>query len=241
MLNRLEHVLDQICAQTAPHLLGERIANVPQRLAHRAAQLTKHGVLLLVGETPSTNHHQRVQQWVMGYLDLYRHLTNALFPSYSAYHADYADEGHPPIVVIYGRSLPVICVIGQLIIPYIAQRQYDLRVTDAEIRGIVETALDELEAGDLPRPAYESVRRGAIVILRELLNAPVRQIWLNETWLTEQAAPPPPNSLPEDMPTEILPSISSPPHATSIAREPDIPVFFRRGNRPSGWRKVSDN
>ncbi len=242
MLNRIERILIATCAQVAPHLLGGQKGREPQQLARMATELAKHGALILVGDAPKTTAddlQQRVQAWVGGYLNLYERLTAALFPSFSAYHAEYADAEHPPIVLVRGQSLPVMRVLGQLIVPYIAQRQYDPRVTDAEIRGIVETALDDLEAADLPRSTYEALRHDSIALVRHLLNAPIRQIHLNAAWLASLVAPPPPG-LPEDIPTEVMPAIpSAPPPA-----KPDIPMFFvprRNGGRPSGWRKARDH
>lgn len=243
MLNRIERILTATCAQVAPHLLGEQKGREPQQLARMATELAKRGALILVGDAPKTTAedlHQCVQPWVGGYLDLYGQLTTALFPSFSAYEANYADAEHPPIVLVRGQSLPVVRVLGHLIVPYVAQRQYDPRVTDAEIRGIVETTLDELEAADLPRPKYEALRHHCIALVRQLLNAPIRQIHLNAAWLATLVAPPPP-SLPEDTPTEVMPAIPSAPPA---AAKPDIPMFFvprRNSAKPSGWRKAQDH
>src|SRR5262249_25483974 len=115
-----------------------------------------------------------VKAWTDGYLDFYRLLSSALFPSFTRVSAFYVDQREPLIVAIYGEATPVIGAMAGFVAPYVVTRQ-GTRPVEVELLGMMDMILEEVEATDLPREEYRRLRDSGAQVLRNLLNAEVRQ------------------------------------------------------------------
>ena len=60
--------------------------------------------------------------------------------------------------------------LGRYVAPFLAMRQDDKGVTEAELRGLMQFMLDELEAKGVPDEVYTYMWQEGIKILRYLLN-----------------------------------------------------------------------
>jgi hypothetical protein len=183
---RLEAILVRLARRYAPTLAPlnwHRPSDYRGKLSEFASALAGHNVLVMAGSLPPVHAAESaplVTQWVEGYVRLYDLLTAALFPSFNQINANYADAEQPPIVFLYGSATPVVSALAGFITPYVASRQSKLSVTDFELLGLMEIALDELEAGDLPREQYRLLREECAAQLRRMLSAEVRQLRLTE-------------------------------------------------------------
>jgi len=213
MSARLERILQNLATLHAPTLLMRgwpHMAEPTLRLSGLARALAAYNLLVIVGDpaTPSIDESiTKIQAWVNGYATLYQLLARSLFPSFTELSADYADGELPVVMVIKGTATPVIEVMAGYVAPYIVKRQFQQTIYEAEVTGIMDAVLDELEAGDLPREAFRQLRSdGAAVIKRMMVNAPLRQLALTNfdrpmfTDTGRLSLPPnlmPPDSLPE--------------------------------------------
>jgi len=250
---RLEQILTRLAQRHAPELLREP-SREPAWLARR---LASYNLLVLMGEVPypvsSPDTIMRVQTWADGYVRLYSLLTHHLFPSFTHIGAQYADDKLPVIIVIKGAATPVIHALAGFVSPYIAHRQAQPTISEVELLGLMDTILDELEAGDLPRAAYKSLRTEGAAMLKDMLRAPVRQLLLTEfdrQMFSDIPLPQPttPAAPPHTLPEGIPPQTQIPPAAQEAARPPmeqddssideplfetSIPIFFARKPRKS--------
>lgn len=245
MNERLERALITVARRSAPSLVPagwRKPGDYPHPLPQLAGALAAHNVLVLIGDLPDELSHQAAvhfKDWTDRYVQLYTLLCEALFPSFARVNAYYADQEWPPVVILYGVATPVIVALAEYIAPYVAARQYK-QPSDVEMRGMIETILDELEAGDLPRDRYRVLRDDAVALLRQMLATQVRQLPLTPPAIAMDAAPPtaasqaetmplpafppelpetmppPPESLPEETPSEPVPEFNP----------GDIPIFF---------------
>jgi hypothetical protein len=183
---RLLRVLLDLAQRYAPHLLGvdwAKPGEASRLLPELAGKLAGYNLLVMIGNVPphlNGDLHAYVRTWVENYVRLYDTLSTALFPSFtkiSAYYGD--DEQNPVIVVLSGAATPVVEALARYITPYIAARQ-GVAVSDMELIGLIDMVLEALEANDLPREDYRQLRDAAIIQVRQLLAAPLRQERLTE-------------------------------------------------------------
>jgi len=188
MDQRLEQLLLALAQQYAPPLAQawERKSDLATRLPAWARALADYNILVIMGDFPASlqtlgqdvNGH--IQAWVNGYGQFYHLLARALFPSYAHLSAHYTDDKWPVVIYMQGAATPVIQRMAGYVSPYIVQRQLDAIVYEAELLGVMDLILDELEAGSLPREAYKALRTEGIAILKQLLAAHMRQLSLTE-------------------------------------------------------------
>ena len=184
-------------------------------MAWRTAQkLSEYGVLVLMGEVPPRYHRQTaklVKEWVDAYADIYLHLTRALFPTYTGFTAYYADQSLPIVVIMEGQCVPVLYNFATCLVPFVAMRQDEPIISEAELRGVMTILMDELEAGDLPQRHYAHLCREGIDPIKQLLLSPIHQVALTDfarplfdTTSSVQAILYPPQTLPETRPQSII-------------------------------------
>lgn len=225
MKARMERILKKLAQRHAPYLLNNVPADMDERLRLLADGLAKNGVLVIVAEVPSDNFEQRVSEWVGAYGDMYFLLVQALFPSLAHLDPVYADDNRPPIVVVEGQPAALMAVLGGYVAPYLALRQRDKLVSEAELRGVMQFILDELEASDLPQGIYTQLWREGVKVLHRLLRMQVthyavtsfarplfQQIQQEQLQVQHspqpnkpeqhRTPPPPPEMLPEEPPVE---------------------------------------
>lgn len=174
MNSRLERILITLARRNAPQLLEMGLMDAPA-LARRLAAFN---ILVIVGDPGKTiqEAYPQIQIWVDGYVHIYDLLTSNLFPSFTQISANYADGELPAIIIINGAATPVVEVMAGFIAPYVVQRQGRRSVSEAEILGLMDEILDQLEAGDLPRDEYRRLRAEGAQILKEMIASPVRQL-----------------------------------------------------------------
>jgi hypothetical protein len=254
---RLEQILTKLAMRHAPELLRQLPAAKGERLPGLARQLASYNLLVLIGQVSqpviSPDTIMRVQMWADGYIRLYSLLAHHLFPSFTHISAQYADDKLPVVIVIKGAATPIMHVLAGFASPYIAQRQSQPTVSEVELLGLMDTMLDELEATDLPREEYKTLRTDGAGILKEMLRSPVRQLPLmpfDRPLFSDipQPSPQPPSTLPEtgtlpempprreDVGTGFKPAPTQP--AAPAEEEEDellfdssIPIFFARKPR----------
>jgi hypothetical protein len=170
MKARMERILRKLAQRYRPYLLNNLPADIDDRLRFLADGLAKEGVLVIVGDVPDEYYGEQVSKWVGAYGDLFQVMAREIFPSLAKLEAVYADNNRPPIVVIDGQPAAVMEQLGHYVVPFLAMRQNDSRVTDAELRGLMQFMLDELEAHELDRGIYNHMWQEGIKILRHMLN-----------------------------------------------------------------------
>lgn len=252
MNERLERALITIARRSAPSLIPpgwQQPGDYGRPLSELAGALAAHNVLVIIGDLPPELAHQAAvhfKDWADCYVQFYTRLCQTLFPSFTQINAYYADQEWPPVVVLYGAATPLIVVLAEYVAPFVAARQ-ERPASDVELRGLLDTILDELEAGDLPRDEYRRLLDEGVGVLKQLLAAQVRQLPLTppaqaiagaqtETMPVPPAPPPtlppetpapnvpPPVTLPEDVPA-LLPE-DVPSETVTRFSTGEVPIFF---------------
>jgi hypothetical protein len=186
MDRRLEQLLLALAQQYAPQLAQswDRSGDFAQRLPVWVRQLANYNILVIMGDFPYSlqtlgqDVNAYIQAWVNGYGQFYHLLARALFPSYAHLSAHYTDDKWPLVIYMQGAATPVIQRMAGFVAPYIVQRQLDSIVYEAELVGLMDLILDELEAGSLPRETYKALRSEGIALLKQMLAAHIRQLAL---------------------------------------------------------------
>ncbi len=252
---RLDKILTRLAQRHAPDLLRQLPAD--ERLPVLARRLASHNLLVLMGEVTqpviAPDTIMRVQTWADGYIRLYSLLAHHLFPSFTHISAQYADDKLPVVIVIKGAATPLMHVLAGYVSPFIALRQRQPTVSEVELLGLMDTVLDELEAADLAREEYKSLRVDGAAVLKDMLRAPVRQLLLtpfDRPLFSDipQPKPQPPAVLPEaqDLPARVetptpkevgeglrpapteAPQSGAPQEEDEPLFETSIPIFFVR-------------
>ena len=188
MDRRLEQLLLALAQQYAPQLAQswDRTGDFAQRLPVWVRQLANYNILVIMGDFPyslqtlAQDVNGYIQTWVNGYGQFYHLLARALFPSYAHLSAHYTDDKWPLVIYMQGAATPVIQRMAGFVAPYIVQRQMDSIVYEAELVGLMDLILDELEAGSIPRDTYKALRSEGIALLKQMLAAHIRQLSLAE-------------------------------------------------------------
>jgi hypothetical protein len=245
MNERLERALITVARRSAPSLVPStwrQPGDYPRSLSELAGALAANNVLVLIADlAPELAHQAAVhfKDWADGYVQLYTQLCETLFPSYTQVNAYYADQEWPPVVVVYGAATPVVVALAEYVAPYVVARQRQ-NPSDVEMRGLMDTILDELEADDLPRNEYRRLRDEGVSLLKQLLSTQVLQFPLTPAAISisggeaipmqsspvssEPSVARPPDTLPEDVPSE----------AVARFQTGEVPIFFevdRRGTK----------
>lgn len=188
MNQREEQVLVDLAQRYAPQLLQmwERSGTLDERLARLARGLASYNILVIMADQPyslltiNQNVGGLIYEWANGYTQFYKCLCHDLFPSYMQITAHPTDDRWPMMIYIRGAATPVIQRMAGFIAPYIVHRQFSPEVSEAELIGLVDMILDELEATNLTRDAYKRLRGEAVTILKQMLNSPIQQLPLTE-------------------------------------------------------------
>lgn len=185
---RLEQLLISLGQQHAQNALRSWNAqgDLHQRLPALARELANYNMLVIMGDFPQTlatigqDVNAQIQSWVNGYGQFYGLLTRALFPSYTHFSAHYTDDRWPVVIYMIGAATPVIRCMAGYVAPYIVQRQFESIVSEAELIGLMDLILDELEAASLGRDAYKALRAEGVALLKAMLSTAIRQLPLTE-------------------------------------------------------------
>ncbi|MFN8379777.1 MAG: hypothetical protein U0452_14010 [Anaerolineae bacterium] len=247
--DRIERALIGVARRYAPPLAPpgwKQPGDYRGSLAELARALAENGALVIVVEAPAGQSALITPLWTDSLTSLYTCLSSALFPSSTLIQAFYAESGEPPILLLYGASIPVIMVLSGYVLPYLAARQ-GANPPDDEVIALFDAALDWLEAGDLARADYLRLRGNAVDLLRTLLNSTARPVALAPATV-EAPIPartrPAPASLPEAKPVGSTPPPMTLPESPTAARpapaslpepgppRPPLPVVFEPPARP---------
>lgn len=188
MDQREENILVALAQQYAPQLLPmwDQRGTHDERLPRLARGLASYNILVIMADQPyslqtiNQDISGLLNDWVNGYVSLYRRLCQDLFPSYAQVSAHYTDERWPVVIYIRGEATPVIQRLAGFVAPYIVERQFSSVVSDAELIGLMDMILDELEAASLTRDKYKKLRDDAVIILKTMLNSAIQQIPVTE-------------------------------------------------------------
>jgi hypothetical protein len=260
---RLETILLNLLRRYAPSV---RMST--DDLPALADTLAANHALVIVGEaaaSPDSDSVEAAHRWAGSYMALYNLLAGALFPALHEAHpvqAYYADDQWPAVAVMTGEVVSVITALAGLVVPFIAARQSETRISEAELTGLMEYVLEELEAHDLPREEYRRLRDEGAALLRGLLTTPIRQIALtraqrplfNDTSSAppitsdqkettpappepETAAAPGQSEVGQPLPPPDLPEMPVPESKASETPQTTDPIYFgpttqRKGKRP---------
>jgi len=239
MLKRLYDHLTALARRHAPHLITQQPPE--QQIKPLASGLAREGILVLTGLPAGKEQSEivaNINVWIGLYGRMYEVLVEELFPRHTRVHAEYVDQLLPPILMLQGEADHVIRVIAGYIIPYIAVRQGERLISEAELDGVMQRVLEDLEASDLKPAVYDRVKRAGVAVLHDLLKANVKQIALTDfikpmfqnlppTELpkfepSKPDVPPPPPTLPET-PPETPKKMD-----TQVMFASKIPIFFKK-------------
>lgn len=177
MTTRLNNLLTSLAHQYAPAVL-QRAEAGEGRVRSLALLLARNGVLVLPLVVPPTQQPRQselINELVSLYASFYRLLTDALFPSLKAVSANYADADNPPVLVIEGNALPVIAAFANYVVPFVAANWQQRSVNLAEVQGILNFMLDDLEGqGIAPQVQRDILKRGSDYVT-QLLGLPLQQ------------------------------------------------------------------
>lgn len=256
---RLDQLITALARDHAPHLLSQAIPPAT-RNQELAAGLAKNGVLVLVGqplEYARIDYNTLIQQWFNPYATLYHLLTDALFQTLTTMKAAAYPDALPLMVVIEGDAIFVIRALAGYIVPYLAARQGEKLISEAELRGVMTMLLDDLEGNDLPSAKYDRLCSEGISLLRTLRTLPLYHVALTsfkrplfqELQIPNPPPPPPPPNPPEMVKpdSQPMPPAQPPNPPQEKPAEPaksetqeffasKIPIFFkpRNGNGNGG-------
>jgi hypothetical protein len=247
MLKRLYDHLTALARRHAPHLLSQLPPE--QAIKPLATGLAREGILVLVGQPMGQEQSEvmaNINSWVGLYGRMYEILVEDLFPRHTRIQAQYMDHLVPPIIAFEGEADHVVRVIAGYVIPYMAVRQGERLISDAELDGLMRHVLADLDDHLNPQIA-DRIRRAGVLILHDLLRANVKQIALTdfikpifqglpptelpkfETIKAEPPAPPP--SVPEPPSVPVPPTLpEAPPKKmdTQVMFASKIPIFFKK-------------
>ncbi len=226
MDQRDENVLVALTQQYAQPLLPmwDKRGTFDERLPRLARGLASYNVLVLMADQPYSlqsiqqNAGLLIQEWANHYVELYRRMCRDLFPSFNQVSVHPTDHRWPIIVYLHGTATPVIQRMAGFVAPYIVQRQFSPTVSEAELIGLMDLILDELEAGNLARDVYKQLRNDCVEILRHILATPVHQLAVTDfdrsLFTDSQRLVPvrtdPPATIPETPPTILPPMMTTP-------------------------------
>ena len=227
---RLENGLIAAARKFAPRLVppewhkpGDYLHPLPE-LAHA---LAGYGILVMTGDVPPELAQQAAlhyREWAENYKDFYNLLCPPLFPTFTAVQAFYIAADAPQIVGVQGAAIPVIEMMAGYVAPFVAARQ-GTTPSEAELVGLMDIILEELEAGDLPRDRYRSLRDHGAAMIRQIMSGYTRQFPLTPPLRPVFGAAQPTQPMPPDVPERLKPTQPpAPSHATQTIPQPPPPI-----------------
>lgn len=261
MDDRIERALIAVARRYAPALAPpgwQKPGDYRGTLPELAQALAEQGVLVTVVQSPEGQTSLVTPVWVDGLEAFYGCLAGALFPSYTAVSAFYADQGEPPILLIHGMATPVMLALAGYVLPYLAAR-HGVNPPESEQIALCDAVLDWLEAADLSRAEFLRLRAEAVSLLRPLLDSPARPRALTPTapgapipartrpapaHLPEarpSGSTPPPSTLPEATPAAARPAPPNLPEAAPAGPRLPLPIVFEPPARPARRRPPVPN
>ncbi|MBL8164433.1 MAG: hypothetical protein JNJ61_20765 [Anaerolineae bacterium] len=187
MDKRVEDILITLARQYAPETLRrwDRSGDYAERVPRLARQLANYDILVIMGDFPQTlqtvdaDATALIHQWVNHHGQFYTLLAKALFPPPMQHiRAHYTDDRWPAIIYLRGTSTPLIQLMATQIVPFVAERQASTTINRAELVGLIDMALDDLEATSLPQDQYMRLKHETTEIVRKMLEDPIQQISL---------------------------------------------------------------
>jgi hypothetical protein len=264
---KLERVLLGLARQYAPNLIQTYDVrhDETRRVQNLARALADYDILVMMGDFPQSlllltvDATTLVQKWLGNYIQFYSLLATQLFASHVPLVAQYGDDRWPVIIYMQGPITPVIQKMAGYVTPYVVQRQMDVRVSETELLGLMDVMLDELEAANMPRAKFKKLREEGMVILRAMLESPIRQlpvtdfdrpIFSDSQRIVLAPLPSEPPKLPEEdsqityvdipsLPTEnkvsaaeTTPNENTPPKQPPAKKTTsEVPIFFKTQRR----------
>ncbi len=261
MDDRIERALIAVARRYAPALAPpgwQKPGDYRGTLPELAQALAEHGVLVTVVHPPEGQSALVTPVWVDAIEAFYACLAGALFPSYTAINAFYADQSEPPVLLVHGTATPVVLALAGYVLPWLAAR-HGLNPPESEQAALCDAVLDWLEAADLSRADFLRLRAEATALLRPLLDSPARPRSLTPAapgapiLARTRSAPaslpeakpagstPPPATLPESAPAHARSAPASLPEAAPAGPRPPLPVVFQPPARPARRRPPVPN
>lgn len=178
MTSRVERILTKLAHSEIPYVLQQVPQDYDTRMRFLADELSLNGVMVLAGTIKSDNVRDAVNKWATAYVDLYKLLTSVIFPDYMTYRVVYADKQHPPLLVFHGDLSAMTAVMAGYVTPYIAAKQRQGLVSEAELLGLMTYILEALAADDLSRDETEYLHINGQRMIMNLLTLPVQHFSL---------------------------------------------------------------
>lgn len=188
-MTRIERILQKLILQHVPHLaplMEQKSPNDP--LAHvrnAAQQLAKHGILILIAETPDEYQSQQqiiIEDWLNNCVHLYDIVSKVIYPSLSQLNAKYADNQHhnPSIIVLQASSHAILEGFARYIMPYVCLRHRRRPFKTDEINDMLTAFLEFIGADDFPHRIYQTLHQTCYQAVCQIMNSPARQISLTD-------------------------------------------------------------
>lgn len=214
MDQRVEQILVDLAYKYRPELLQtwDRSGDYSARLPQLARALANYHILVIMGDFPyslqalSQAVNEHIDAWVNTYGELYLLLAYNFTPSSMKVRAHYVDTKWPVVIYIKGDSAAVIQMLAGYVAPYIAERQMSPVVSEAELGGLMNLILGDLDPSHLSWDQYRDIHTQGVAILRKMLATQIRQlpltnfdreIFTDSQRIVPVSVPPPPLKLPE--------------------------------------------
>ncbi|MCB9451143.1 MAG: toll/interleukin-1 receptor domain-containing protein [Anaerolineaceae bacterium] len=181
---RLEEFLLRLAKVHAPVVLESwpTLRTEPNALGLLARKLADFNILIITGEIIPTSQYvaedtpRHLETWVKAYGEIYKAFVGAVFPNYDPnITGHYTDSQWPVIIYLRGAITPVIQMMADYIVPYVAVRQTEHSILPFELVGLADTIVAALEGEDLNLKARTQLQNSCVKHLNILLNSPIRQ------------------------------------------------------------------
>lgn len=181
---RLEQVLIRLAKDHAPVVIEDwpTLKTEDNALGKLARRLANYNILVITGEMTSSFQHitedttRLLQEWVNTYGELYTTLVGTVFPHQIPHiSGHYTDSLWPVIIYLRGSITPVIQTMAGYIMPYIAVRQTAALLSRAELIGLIDMVLANLEGDDISPEARKHLHENGTRLLDTLINGQMRQ------------------------------------------------------------------
>lgn len=229
MDKRVEDILIMLARQYAPETLRrwDRSGDYAERVPRLARQLANYDLLVIMGDFPQALQYidedlnKLLVQWVNLHGNFYTLLAKALFPPAMQHiRAHLTDDRWPMVIYLRGTATPLIQLMARQIVPFVAERQMNATLNRAELIGLIDMALEDLEAATLPE--YQQLKHKAFDIVRQMLENPIQQIsltvWEGQLLMDSQRIKAVNDTMPAVKPTDTPPSVR-PPAPSSLPEE----------------------
>jgi len=188
-MTRIERILQNLIKLHMPNL-ALSIEQTPSqdKLAYvrtTAHHLAKHGILVIVGETPADLIPQQriiIEDWLNTYVHLYDIVAKVLYPSLASIEASYAGhhQSNPSIIILRGESHAILEGFGRYIMPYIGLRHRRRPFNQEEINEMLTAFLAFIGADEFPHRVYQGLHKACFQTVCQIMNASVNQISLTD-------------------------------------------------------------